>query len=200
MWKLKDVSYSNLVNELRSATLPAIVVIDSLYFDMQEVAERLKQDAGITPLFPKLTFSPTESARQRQLNILTNMDVKPVMFVDQYPLACHWESGLVGFQLLNEEKKAIFDRIQAENEWIRSAPTKEERTRRQEESRNRAMSGMGNARSSMLEESRAISAELDEKAAKIVETEDEAAFESLREEYSQENIFKRLQHRIRGKK
>ncbi|SMG61890.1 hypothetical protein [Cedecea sp. NFIX57] len=197
---MKDVLYADLVNELRSATRPAIVVLDSLYFDMQEIAERLKQDAGITPLFPKLSFSPSEGARQRQLNTLAKMYGKPVIFVDQYPLACHWESGLVGFQLLNEEKKAIIDRIQVENEWIRSAPTKEERTCRQEESMNRAMSGMGNAMSNILEESRAISAELDEKAANIIETENEAAFEVLKEEYSPENIFKRLQHRIWGKK
>ncbi|MCF8581523.1 hypothetical protein L2X67_17060 [Enterobacter ludwigii] len=197
---MKDVLYADLVNELRSATRPAIVVIDSLYFDMQKVAECLKQDAGIIPLFPKLTFSPSESARQRQLNTLAKMDGKPVMFVDQYPLAVHWESVLTGFQLLNEEKKAIFDRIQTENEWIRSAPTKEERTRRQDESMNRAMSGMGNAMSNMLEESRAISAELDEKAAKIIETHDEAAFEALKKEYSEQNIFKRLQRRIWGNK
>lgn len=54
--------------------------------------------------------------------------------------------------------------------------------------------------SNMLEESRTISAELDEKAAKIIETEDEAAFEALKEEYSQGNSFKRLQHRIWVKK
>lgn len=197
---MKDVLYADLVNELRSATRPAIVVIDRLYFDMQEIAERLKQDAGITPLFPKLTFSPSESVRRKRLDALDKMDGKPVMFIDQYPLACHWEFGLVGFQLLNEEKKSIFDRIQAENEWIRSAPTKEERTRRQNESMNRAMSGMGNAMSNMLEESRAISEELDEKAAKIIETEDEAAFEALKEEYSEQNIFKRLQRRIWGNK
>jgi len=65
---------------------------------------------------------------------------------------------------------------------------------------NRAMSGMGNAMSNMLEESRAISEELDEKAAKIIETEDEAAFEALKEEYSEQNIFKRLQRRIWGNK
>lgn len=197
---MKDVLYADLANELRSATRPAIVVIDSLYFDMLEVAERLKQDAGITPLFLKLAFSLSENARQRQLNILAKMDGKPVIFVDQYPLAVHWESGLAGFQLLNEEKKAILDRIQAENEWIRSAPTKEERTRRQDESMNRAMSGMGNAMSNLLEESRAISAERDERVAKVIETEDGAAFKALEEEYSEQNIFRRLQNRIWGKK
>ncbi|HAV1831902.1 TPA: hypothetical protein JG914_004767 [Enterobacter hormaechei subsp. steigerwaltii] len=172
---MKDILYADLVNELGSVTRPAIVVLDSLYFDMQEVTERLKQDAGITPLFPKLTFSPPKGARQRQLKTLMNMDGTPVMFVDQYPLACHWESGLVGFQLLSEQKKAIFDRIQAENEWIRSAPIKEERTRRQEESMNCTMSCMGNAMSNMLEESRSITAELDEKTAKTIETENETA-------------------------
>lgn len=197
---MKDVLYADLASELRSATRPAIVVIDSLYFDMTEVAERLKQDAGITPLFLKLAFSLSENARQRQLNILAKMDGKPVIFVDQYPQAVHWESGLAGFQLLNEEKKAILDRIQAENEWIRSAPTKEERTRRQDESMNRAMSGMGNAMSNLLEESRAISAERDEKVAKVIETEDGAAFKALEEEYSEQNIFRRLQNRIWGKK
>ena len=197
---MKDVFYADLVDELRNTKQPAIVVLDSLYFDMQEVAERLKQDAGITPVFPKLTFSPSESVRQRRIDSLAKMGGNPVMFIDQYPLAIHWERGFAGFQLLNEEKKAIFDRIQAENEWIRSAPTKEERTRRQNESMNRAMSGMGNAMSNMLEESRAINAELDEKAAKIIETQDEAAFESLKEEYSEQNIFKRLQRRIWGNK
>lgn len=58
---------------------------------------------------------------------------------------------------------------------------------------------MGNAMSSMLEESRVISAELGEKAAKIIETRNEAAFEALKEENSQENIFKRLQYRMQVK-
>jgi hypothetical protein len=112
---LKDVLYADLVNELRSVTRPAIVVLESLYFDMQEDAELLEQDAGITPLLPKLTFSPFKGAHQRQLKTLMNMDGTPVMFVDHYPLTCHGESGLVGFPLLSEEKKAILDRFQAEN-------------------------------------------------------------------------------------
>lgn len=65
---------------------------------------------------------------------------------------------------------------------------------------NRAMSGMGNAMSNLLEESRAISAERDEKVAKVIETEDGAAFKALEEEYSEQNIFRRLQNRIWGKK
>jgi hypothetical protein len=101
---VKDVLYADLANELRSATRPAIVVIDSLYFDMPEVAERLKQDAGITPLFLKLAFSLSENARQRQLNILAKMDGKPVIFVDRYPLAVHWESGLGGFSCLTKKE------------------------------------------------------------------------------------------------
>ncbi|WP_301308579.1 hypothetical protein [unidentified bacterial endosymbiont] len=42
--------------------------------------------------------------------------------------------------------------------------------------------------------------DLDEKTAKIKETGNEAAFEALNEQYSQENILKRLQHRLGGKK
>lgn len=116
-----------VVDTTSSAARPAIVVLDRPYFDIQEIAERLKKDAGIKPLFPKLSFNPSEGARQRQLNALAKIYGKPVIFVDQYPLACHWESGLVCFQLLNEAKKAIIDQIQAENEWFRSALTKEER-------------------------------------------------------------------------
>jgi hypothetical protein len=54
---------------------------------------------------------------------------------------------------------------------------------------NRAMSGMGNAMSNLLEESRAISAERREKVAKVIETEDGAAFKALEEEYSEQNIL-----------
>lgn len=71
---MKNILYADLVNELRSATRSAIVVIDTRYFDMQEVAGRLKKDADITPLFPKLTFNPSERARQRRLDELEKIE------------------------------------------------------------------------------------------------------------------------------
>jgi hypothetical protein len=53
---------------------------------------------------------------------MTEDDVFCLSFTECSHHLNHWESGLVGFQILNEQKKAIVDLIQAENEWTKSAP------------------------------------------------------------------------------
>ena len=196
---MKDLTYSELVKTLQSSIEPVIVVIDELYQDKKATAARLATDAGITPVFPRLHFSPSSEKLEMRRASLRRMGGKPVMFITDYPLACHWEHGFKGYRLVDAEQQAIFARIEKENEWIRSAPTKEEQRERADQVMQKAASGLSNAISGMVEESKAISAELDEKAARIIAEQDEEGFKTLQTEYSKENIFTRLQRRMFGK-
>lgn len=196
---MKDLTYSELVETLRSSNEPVIVVIDELYQNKKKVAASFAADAGISPVFPRLQFNPSAEKLEMRRESLCKIGGKPVMFINDYPLACHWERGFRGYRLVDAEQLAIFARIKKENEWIRSAPTKEEQRERADQAMEKATSSFNNTMSSMLKESQAINDELDEKAARIIAEHDEEGFKALQEEYSKESIFKRLQRRMFGK-
>ncbi|WP_435343442.1 hypothetical protein [Enterobacter roggenkampii] len=197
---MKDLSYSQLVAELKDSRRPCIVVVDTLYHNKRSIAQRLQADAGITPVYPRLNFGPTDAQITRRQREMEKRGDFPVMFCEEYPLAIHWERAFPCYQLVNDKQQSIFDRIQKENDWVRSAPTKAEQHQRGQQLLDNAFGELGKTMGKMAEESRLISKELDEKAARIIETQDKAGFEQLKQDYSKESITRRFLRRVFGGK
>lgn len=181
---MKDLNYSQLVAELKASRRPCSVVVDTLYHNKRNTAQRLLADVGITPVYPRLNFGPTDAQITRRQREMEKRDDFPVMFCEEYPLAIHWERAFPCYLLVNDNQQAIFDRIQKENDWVRSAPTKAEQHQRGQQQLDKAFGELGKAMGKMAEESRQISQELDEKAVRIIEKQDKAGFEQLEQDYS----------------
>lgn len=82
---MKDLTYSELVETLRSSNEPVIVVIDELYQNKKKVAASLAADAGISPVFPRLQFNPSAEKLEMRRESLRKIGGKPVMFINDYP-------------------------------------------------------------------------------------------------------------------
>lgn len=193
---MKDVTYPELVRELRANQKPVIVVLDSLFHKKKDILAQLALEAGVVPAVVRMGFNPSEKTLDRNFERLSALPGKQVMFTSDYPLAVHWERGFDGYQLVGEAQKEICAKIQKQNDYVRSAPTPEIRLERQQEVMEEL--SIANPINAMLDENNKIAAELDEKSAKIIADQDEAAFEQLKQDYSTENIFKRLMRRVKG--
>ena len=104
---MKDLMYSELVEALRSSNEPIIVVIDELYQNKKKVAASLAADAGISPVFPRLQFNPSAEKLEMRRESLRKIGGKSVMFINDYPLACHWERGFRGYRLVDAEQLTL---------------------------------------------------------------------------------------------
>lgn len=193
---MKDVTYAELVQALNADSSPVIVVIDTLYHKKADVLAALAADAGVVPAVVRLGFNPQFGTMNRHFDRLAALPGKQVIFTDSYVKAVHWEHGFAGFQLVGEVQKRNFAEIQRQNDYVNSAPTKEIWHERAQEVLQEA--GVGKVLNTMLEENRNIAQELDDKTARIIADQDEAAFEQLKQDYSRDNILKRLKRRLFG--
>lgn len=91
---------------------------------------KLAADAGITPHFPRLDFSPSRGMMDKRRRQLISKGGKPVILIGQYPLAIHLGFGFTCFSLTDTRQEEIHAEIQAQNDYVKSAPYKMEWQRR----------------------------------------------------------------------
>ena len=193
---MQTLKYASLVDALKAIDEPVIVVVDTFVGGLRDVGKRLAADAGITPYYPRLKFGPSFETMERKRKALISKGGKPVMFIDQYPLAVHWESGFKGFSLTDDVQEAIAAEIQAQNEYVHAAPDKEEFQRRAEE----VMAQTMNPINSLISASKEELVEIERKAAELDATGTEEQQQAFLKELKSETFMQRVSRRIFGSK
>lgn len=141
---MHTLKYQAMVDALRAIDEPVIVVVDSFVGELRDVGMKLAADAGITPLYPRLDFSPSREMMDKHRRQLISKGGKSVMLIDQYPLAIHWGSGFTCFSLTDTRQEEIHAEIQAQNDYVKSAPDKVEWQRRAAEVMDKTMAPLNN--------------------------------------------------------
>jgi len=113
---------------------------------------KLAADAGITPHYPRPNFGPSNEMMDKRRRKLISKGGKPVMLIDQYPLAIHWGSGFTCFSLPDTRQEEIHVEIQAQNDYVKSAPDKVEWQRRADKVMAITMAPLNNFISAQKEE------------------------------------------------
>lgn len=149
---MQTLKYPAMVDALKAVDEPVIVVVDSFVGELRDVGMKLAADAGITPHFPRLDFGPSQEMMDKRRRQLFSKGGKPVMFIDQYPLAIHWGSGFTCFSLTDTRQEEIHAEIQAQNDYVKSAPDKVEWQRRADEVMAKTMAPLNNFISAQKEE------------------------------------------------
>ncbi|HEM7577165.1 TPA: hypothetical protein ACGD69_004639 [Serratia marcescens] len=193
---MQTLKYAAMVEAMKAIDEPVIIVVGSFVGEVREVGARLAIDAGITPYYPSLSFSPSSAMMERKRKELISKGGKPVMFVDQYPLAVHWERGFKGFSLTDDAEEVAVAEIQAQNAYIRAASNKKERQRRCDEMMAKSLSQINN----FFSASKEALIEIEQKAVELEASGNKEQQQAFLEELKEETFMQRVSRRIFGDK